>query len=199
MSTNGTFEWINPYKYQNTYITSITVMFRINRVIFNIVDSTYVATNTNSEDVTIHPRFLTISEIIAILNTITHTPFSLSTKASNYRCIWILFPHTVYFTSAPGIREILGLEGRTVILPASFNQSYVFYITRNRHVIQVYSSLVRYSDLKMPIANQNNNLLTTMIINNPTIHYSRSMENICISMITRFDRLMFVFKDLNDF
>ena len=165
----------------------------------NVDSTTNVVTNTHDEEVTIPPRYYTIGEIIAILNTITDAVFSISTKASNYRCIWILFPHTVYFTSAPGIREILGLEGRTVILPASFNQSYVFYITRNRHVIQVYSSLVRYSDLKMPIANQNNNLLTTMIINNPSTHYSRSMENICISMITRCDRLMFVFKDLNDF
>ena len=38
-----------------------------------------------------------------------------------------------------------------------------------------------------------------MIINNPTIHYSRSVENMCIPMITRFDRLMFVFKNLSDF
>ena len=49
------------------------------------------------------------------------------------------------------------------------------------------------------MTNQNDNLLTTMIINNPTIHYSRSVEDICIPMITRFDRLMFVFKDLSDF
>ena len=61
-------------------------------------------------------------------------------------------------------------------------------------MIQVYSSLVRSSYLK--IANQNNNLLTTMIIDDPTIHYSRSVENICIPMITRCDRLMCVLNDL---
>ena len=76
--------------------------------------------------------------------------------------------HSIHFTNAPDIREILCLEGRTVILLASFNQSYVFNITRNRQVIQVYSSLVRSSYLK--IASQNNNLLTTMIIDDPTIH-----------------------------
>lgn len=27
--TNGTFEWIKPYKYRNLYITSITVLFRL--------------------------------------------------------------------------------------------------------------------------------------------------------------------------
>ena len=60
-------------------------------------------------------------------------------------------------------------------------------------MIQVYSSLVRSSDLK--IANRDNNLLTTMIIDDPTTNYCRSVEDICIPMITRFDRLMFVFRD----
>ena len=58
-------------------------------------------------------------------------------------------PHTIIFTNAPDIREILGLEGRTVILPVSFYVSNVIDITRNRQVIQVYSSLVRSSDLKI--------------------------------------------------
>ena len=74
-------------------------------------------------------------------------------------------PHSMDFTYAPDIREILGLEGRTDILPASFYGSNVIDITRNRQVILVYSSLVRSSDMK--IANRNNNLLTTMIIDDP--------------------------------
>ena len=61
-------------------------------------------------------------------------------------------------------------------------------------MIGLYSSLVRSSDLK--IANQNTNLLTTIIIDDPTTNYCRSVADICIPMITRFDRLMFVFKDL---
>ena len=83
-----------------------------------------------------------------------------------------------------------------VILPASFYGSNVIDITRNRQVIQVYSSLVRSSDMK--IANRNNNLLTTMIIDDPTTNYCRSVADICIPMIYRFDRLMFVFKDMDD-
>ena len=67
-------------------------------------------------------------------------------------------------------------------------------ITRNRQVIQVYSSLVQSSYLK--IDNQNNNLLTTMIIDDSTTNYCRLMEDICIPMITRFDRWMIIFKDL---
>ena len=61
-------------------------------------------------------------------------------------------------------------------------------------MIRVYSSLVRSSDLK--IANQNNNLLTTIIIDDPEAKYLRTVEDICIPIITRLDRLMFVFRDL---
>ena len=82
-----------------------------------------------------------------------------------------------------------------IILPASFYGSNVIDITRNRQVIQVYSSVVRSSDMK--IANQNNNLLTTMIIDDSMDDYIRTVADICISMIYRFDRLMFVFKDMD--
>ena len=54
---------------------------------------------------------------------------------------------------------------------------------------------MRSSDLK--IANQNNNLFATMIIDDPTTNYCRSVEDIYIPMITRFNRLMFVFEDLD--
>ena len=101
---------------------------------------------------------------------------------------------TIDYTNAPDILEILGLEGRTVILPASFIGSNVTKITRNLQVIQVYLSLDRSSDLK--IGDRNNNQLTTLIIDDSTTNYCRLMEDICISVITRFGLLMFVFKDL---
>ena len=160
--SNGTFEWINPYKYRNPYITSMTVLFRPNQVMFNNVDTTNIVTNSSGEEVTISPGYYTLSEIIAILNTMTNTSFSISTMDTSYGCIWIQSPYSIDFTNAPDVREIIGLEDRMVILPASFYGSNVIDITRNRQVIQVYSSLVRSSDMK--IANQNNNLLTTMII-----------------------------------
>ena len=148
-SSNGTFEWINPYKYRNPYITSITVLFRFNQVMFNNVDSTNVVTNSNDEELTIPPGYYTIGQIIVILNTMTDTTFSISTKASSFGYIYIQSTHTIDFTNAPDIREILGLEGRMVILPASFYGTNVIDITRNCQVIQVYSSLVRSSDLKI--------------------------------------------------
>ena len=100
------------------------------------------------------------------------------------------------FHNAPDIREILGLEGRTVILFASFYGSNVIDITRNRQLIHVDSSLDRSSDLKN--ANQNNNLLTTMIIDDPEADYIHTVADICIPMTIRFDRLMFLFRDMED-
>ena len=106
-------------------------------------------------------------------------------------------PHTPSISPMPQTSEKSSyLEGRTVILPASFYGSNVTDITRNRQVIQVYSSLVRSSDLKMSTAHQTNNLLTTMIIDDPTTNYYRSVEDICIPMITRFSLLMFLFRDI---
>ena len=163
---------------------------------FNNVDTTNIVTNSGGEEVTISPGYYTLSEIIAILNTMTNTSFSITTMATSYGCIWIQSPYSIDFTNAPDIREILGLEDRMIILPASFYGSNVIYITRNRQVIQVYSSLVRSSDMKIASQN-NNNLFITMIIDDPKDDYIRTVENICISMIYRFDRLMFVFKDMD--
>ena len=77
--SNGMFEWINPYKYRNPYISCMTVLFRPNQVMFNNVDSTNVVTNSGGEEVTISSGYYTLSEIIAILNTMTNTSFSIST------------------------------------------------------------------------------------------------------------------------
>ena len=86
--TNGTFERIDPYKYRNYTITSITVLFWTSQVMFNNVDSTNVITNSDDEDVTIRPVYYTIGEINAIPNPMTDTTFSISIKASSCECIW---------------------------------------------------------------------------------------------------------------
>ena len=89
----------------------MTVLFRPNQVMFNNVDFTNVVTNSNDEEITIPPGYYTIGQIIAILNNLADTTFSISTKASSYGCIYIQSTHTIDFTNAPDIREILGLEG----------------------------------------------------------------------------------------
>ena len=79
---------------------------------FNNVYSTNVVTNTNDEERTVSHFYYTIGDIIVILNTMTDdTTFSISAKASGYMCIWIQSLHTIDFTNARVIREILGLEG----------------------------------------------------------------------------------------
>ena len=117
--TNGSFTWINPYKYKNPTITSMTVLFRPKeaKAMFNNVDTTNIVTNSNDETMTIPAGYYTLSEIIALLNTISDTLFSISTNASSFGCIWIQSPHTIDFTDTPDIREILGFDGRTIKWP----------------------------------------------------------------------------------
>ena len=92
---NGTFDSINLYKFRNPFITSMTVLFKPNQVMFNNVDSTNVETNTNGEEVTISPSYYTMSEIITILNTMINTTFSISTMATSYEYIWIHSPYSI--------------------------------------------------------------------------------------------------------
>ena len=95
---NGTFDSINPYKFRNPLITSITVLSKSNHVMFNNVDSINVVTNTNGEEITISPGYYTLNEIIAILNTMINTTFSISTMDTSYECIWIQSPYAIDFT-----------------------------------------------------------------------------------------------------
>ena len=67
----------------------MTVLFRPNQVMFNNVDSINVVTNNGGEEVTISPGYYTLSEIIAILNTMTNTSFSISTMDTSYEYIFI--------------------------------------------------------------------------------------------------------------
>ena len=53
----------------------------------NNVDTTNVIMNSNDEEATIPPGYYSIGEIITIINTITDTLFSITTKASSYGCI----------------------------------------------------------------------------------------------------------------
>ena len=46
-------------------------------------------TNANDEEWTTPPQYYTICEIIAMLNTMTNTRFSISTEASSYGCVLI--------------------------------------------------------------------------------------------------------------
>ena len=71
-TTNGSFEWMNCYKFRNPFITSMSVLFKSTQCesIFNNVDI-----NRNDEDVTISPGYYSLSQIIVILNTMNNTTF----------------------------------------------------------------------------------------------------------------------------
>ena len=77
---------------------------------FNNVDQVNVVTNTNGESVTIDAGYYTLSEIIAILNTMSNTTFSISTMATSYGSIWIQSAYSIDFTNAPEVQNILGFE-----------------------------------------------------------------------------------------
>ena len=128
--TNGTFQWINPYKFKNPFITSMSVLFKPTQgaAMFNNVDQVNVVTNTNGESVTIDRGYYTLSEIIAILNTMSNTTFSISTMATSYGSIWIQSPYSIDFSDAPDIRKIFGLGGQMIVRPASFYGSNVIDI-----------------------------------------------------------------------
>ena len=129
-NNNGTFQWINPYKFKNPFITSMSILFKPiqGQAMFNNVDQVNVVTNTNGESVTIDAGYYTLSEIIAILNTMSNTTFSISTMATSYGSIWIQSPYSIDFSDAPDIREIFGLGGQMIVLPASFYGSNVIDI-----------------------------------------------------------------------
>ena len=120
---NGSFSWVNLYKYKNPYITSITVLFTSNQGMLNNVDSTNVVTNSNDEELTIPPGYYTIGQIIAILNTMTDTTFSLSTKASSYGCI-LSSPHI------PSISPILRIFENSLVWKGE--QSFYLLRSMNR-------------------------------------------------------------------
>ena len=124
---NGTFQWINHYKFKNPFISSMSILFKPiqGQAMFNNVDQVNVVTNTNGESVTIDRGYYTLSEIIAILNTMSNTTFSISTMATSYGCIWIQSAYSIDFSDAPDIREIFRLGGQMIVLPASFYGSKV--------------------------------------------------------------------------
>ena len=146
---------------RNPTIPSMTVLFRPIQVMFNNVDMINVVTNSNDKERTIP---LGTTRSMKSLSSSASWLIQRSRYLRRHRVMGVSgsSPLTIDFTNAPDILEILGLEGQTVILPASFNGSNVIEITRNLQVIQVYLSLDRSSDLK--IGDRNNNLFTTLIV-----------------------------------
>lgn len=160
---------------------------------FTNIDTQNIVTNSKNERVVFDKGYYTLAEILAMLNEMQWCQFSIVTSGYSFGCIKLNAQYALDLSKAPEIREILGLT-RDVYDGLHFGTS-IIDITRNRQVVQVYSSIVRTSDLK--IANQNNNLLTTMMFDDPQSNYLRKIEDVCIPICNRFDKLYFSFKDLD--
>ena len=196
--SNGSFTWQQgSYKFKNPYITMMKVLFtpdKTTTAAFSNIDTQNIITNGKGEQVVFDQGYYTLAEILAMLNEMQYCGFSITTANKSFGCIHITTSTTIDFSKAPDIREILGISESN--LPASiYDGKSIIDITRNRQVIQVFCSIVRTSDLK--IANQNNNLLTTMMFDDPQATYLRKIEDVCIPICNRFDKLYFSFKDLD--
>ena len=133
----------------------------INDSIFNNINQTNIVSNDKGESVTFEKGFYSLSQIIVILNTMMYSQFSLSNDVDRFGCIHI--SSSIDFSITPDICDRIDIKQQTY----SEGEYYVIDITRNQQLIQVFSSIVKTSDLK--ISNQNNNLLTTMMIDDPEI------------------------------
>ena len=169
------------------------VLFTPDGAAFTNIDTQNIVTNSKNERVVFDKGYYTLAEIIAKLNEMQYCQFTIVTSGYSFGCIKLNAQYALDLSKAPEIREILGLS-REVYDGLHFGTS-IIDITRNRQVVQVYSSIVRTSDLK--IANQNNNLLTTMMFDDPQSNYLRKIEDVCIPICNRFDKLYFSFKDLD--
>ena len=191
---NGSFTWSRGnYRFKNPYITMMKVLFKPDGAAFTNIDTQNIVTNGKNERVVFDKGYYTLAEILAMLNEMQWCQFSIVTSGYSFGCIKLNAQYALDLSKAPEIREILGLS-RAIYDGLHFGTS-IIDITRNRQVVQVYSSIVRTSDLK--IANQNNNLLTTMMFDDPQSNYLRKIEDVCIPICNRFDKLYFSFKDLD--
>lgn len=196
---SGSFTWEKGvYRFKNPYITMMKVLFTplegISNSAFNNIDSQNIVTNGRNEQVIFEKGFYTLAEIISMLNEMTYTSFSISNATNAFGCIQMSTNTSVDFSQGSEICEILGMK-KSTYLAGQYNGENIIDITRNRQAIQVFSSIVRTSDLK--IANQNNNLLTTMIYDDPQQSYINTIEDVNIPICNRFDKLYFSFKTLD--
>lgn len=195
---NGYFTWQQgSYMFKNPYITMMKVLFtpdETTTAAFNNVDTKNIVTNGKGEKVEFEKGFYTLAEILAMLNEMTNCGFSVITSTNSFGCVFVTSSTTIDLSNAPDIREILGITETSLTSGQTIGKN-IIDITRNRQVIQVFCSIVRTSDLK--IADQNNNLLTTMMIDDPQSNYFRKIEDVCIPICNQFDRLYFSFKDLD--
>ena len=190
----GSFVFENPYRFKKPYITNMKVKVDpITSTIWNC-DNTNIVRNRNGEVVYIPQGYHSLGEIMALINEMTYTGVSVITNPDCFGTTWIQSSCEVYFNSAPDVKEILGLE-KNIYPAGGCHGENIIDITRNRQTIQVFSTIVKSAEIK--IANQYNNLLTTLIVEDPEQPFIHTVSEVNIPIVNTWDRLYFSFRDMD--
>lgn len=183
------------HRFTRPFITHMNVVVNKNSdsLITNIKKDNIVK-NGNGEEILFEKGYYSLGMIIAMLNTMEYSEFQVTTSTYKFGCLHMNSSCSIDFTQAEDLRDILGLTENIYSSGSHFCEN-IIDVTRNLQVIQVYCSLVKSSELK--IANQNNNLLTTLIIEDPEKSFIQKTQDVYLPIINKFDQLYFSYRDLD--
>ena len=183
------------HKFTRPFITHMNVVVNKNAdsLITNVKKDNIVR-NGKDEEIIFEKGYYSLGIIIAMLNTMEYSEFQVTTSTYKFGCLHMNSSCSIDFSQAEDIKDILGVS-ENIYPPGSHYGNNIIDITRNLQVIQVYCSLVKSSELK--IANQNNNLLTTLIIEDPEKSFIQKTQDVYLPIINKFDQLYFSYRDLD--
>lgn len=183
------------HRFTRPFITHMNIVVNKNSdsLITNVKKDNIVR-NSKDEEILFEKGYYSLGMIIAMLNTMEYSEFQVTTSTYKFGCIHMNSSCSIDFSQADDLREILGLT-KNIYPSGSHYGDNIIDITKNMQVIQVYCSLVKSSELK--IANQNNNLLTTLIIEDPEKSFIQKTQDVYLPIINKFDQLYFSYRDLN--
>ena len=179
----GVAVYENSYRFKQPYITHMrTVINKNSDSIINNVFTTNIIRNGQGEEVVFEAGYYSLAMIIAMINMCEFTSAEVITSSQHFGCIRFQSSTTVDLSQAPDIKAILGISQDHLLNGGTYGEN-VIDVTRNMQVIQVYSSIVKSSDLK--IANQNNNLLTTIILDDPEQSFIQKIQDVHLPTLFR--------------
>ena len=183
------------HRFTRPFITHMNVVVNKNSdsLITNVKKDNIVR-NGKDEEIIFEKGYYSLGSIIAMLNTMEYSEFQVTTSTYKFGCLHMNSSCPIDFSQAEDLRDILGLT-KNIYSSGSHYGDNIIDITRNLQIIQVYCSLVKSSELK--IANQNNNLLTTLIIEDPEKSFIQKIQDVYLPIINKFDQLYFSYRDLD--
>ena len=183
------------HRFRRPFITHMNIVVNKNSdsLITNVKKDNIVR-NGKNEEIIFEKGYYSLGMIIAMLNTMEYSSFQVTTSTYKFGCLLIQSNCEVDFSQADDLRDILGITKNIYSSGTNYSDN-IIDITRNMQVIQVYCSLVKSSDLK--IANQNNNLLTTLIIEDPEKSFIQKTQDVYLPIINKFDQLYFSYRNLD--